>query len=366
VNITAAVAREADADFVLEHLRIDAPRGHEVLVEIKGVGLCHTDLAARDGVYGLPYPIVLGHEGSGVVRQVGDHVTKVKPGDHVAVSFNSCGECGSCRTDDPAYCHQFPIYNYSGRRPDGTTNLAAGDESVHGYFFGQSSFATHALATERNVVKVEPSLPIEILGPLGCGIQTGAGAVMRSMACEAGSSILILGAGPVGLAAVMGAAIQGCADIVVSEPHAARRELALKLGATAAIDPSAGALPGQVRAIVPGGVNYAFDTTGNVDVLQATIASLANQGMLGLVGVPQDFSVNLPLNLVQAMQLGLTVKGIVEGDSDPDEFIPELLRLYQDGRFPFDEMVQTFPFTEINEAVAAQHRGDVVKVVLVP
>ncbi|WP_064444787.1 NAD(P)-dependent alcohol dehydrogenase [Rhodococcus sp. YH3-3] len=366
MKITAAVTVGPNTDFDLREVTIGDPRDNEVLVQIKGVGLCHTDIAARDGVYGLPYPLVLGHEGSGVVVSTGSGVTKVSTGDHVAISFNSCGECTPCTKGSPAYCSQFAVYNYIGSRPDGTNPLGGlPDGELHGHFFGQSSLASHAMASERNVVKIDKSIPLELVGPLGCGIQTGAGAVMRSMACPEGSTLLVLGAGPVGLAAVLGGVVQKCSKIIVSEPHAGRRDLALELGATHVLDPAAGALTERVREICSEGVDFAFDTTGNVGVLKAAIESIASMGTLGLVGVPSDFSVDLPINIVAAMQGGLTVKGIVEGDSDPDEFIPELLDLYRVGKFPFDKMITTFPMSDINKAVTAQHDGEVTKVVLV-
>lgn len=365
MKITAAVTVGPNTDFAIEEVTLASPRDHEVLVEITGVGLCHTDIAARDGVYGLPYPLVLGHEGSGVVVEVGANVSKVGPGDHVALSFNSCGTCTSCAKGSPAYCLEFVAYNYIGSRPDGSNPLGGyGDAELHGHFFGQSSLATHAMASERNVVKIDKSIPLELVGPLGCGIQTGAGAIMRSMAAPEGSSLLVLGAGPVGLAAVLGAVVQKCSTIIVSEPHAGRRALALELGATHALDPADGPLPEQVRGIIGGGADFAFDTTGNVEVIRAAIESMAVNGMLGLVGVPKDFSVELPINIVATMQAGLTIKGIVEGDSDPDVFIPELLELYKEGRFPFDKMITTFPLSKINDAVTAQHDGEVTKVVL--
>lgn len=360
MEITAAVAREAHGAFTLERVTLESPREDEVLVEIRGVGVCHTDIAARDGIFGLPHPMVLGHEGSGVVTEVGSAVTKVAPGDHVAITFNFCGACATCQSGDPAYCPQFPALNYGGARADGSSPLG----SMTGNFFGQSSFASHALANERNVVKVADDVPLELVGPLGCGIQTGAGAIMRSLACEPGSSLLVLGSGPVGFAAVMAAVVQGCEHILVSEPHAQRRELAETLGATHTLDPAAGELPGQVRAIVPDGVDYAFDTTGHPAVLAAVMECMAPKGSVGLVGVPADFAMPVPLNLIQSMVLGLTVRGITEGDSDPDEFIPQLLDLHREGRFAFDRMITTFPFSEINEAIEAQHRGDAIKVVL--
>ena len=366
MEITAAVAREPKAPFSFERLTLAEPRPDEVLVEIKGVGLCHTDVGARDGAFPLGFPVVLGHEGSGVVVQVGSAVTKVAAGDHVTISFNSCGKCPSCANGDPAYCHQFAAYNYGGGREDGSSPLASPDGPVGGNFFGQSSFASHAIANERNVVKVDKDLPLALLGMLGCGIQTGAGAVMNSMACRPESSILILGAGPVGLAAVMGAVVQGCSQIIVSEPHAARRQLARELGATHVLDPSDHELSEQVRVILPAGVDYGFDTTGNPGVIEAALGCMAHRGVFGIVGVPHDFAATIAFPLVPAMILGLTIRGITEGDSNPDQFIPELLALYRDGRFPFDRLVdQTYPMSQLNDAVDAQLRGEVIKVVLV-
>jgi aryl-alcohol dehydrogenase len=366
VHITAAVARQSGQPFTLETLDLADPREHEVLVEIRGVGICHTDVAARDGVYGLPYPSVLGHEGAGVVAAVGSAVTGLAVGDPVALSFGSCGDCRTCTSGSPAYCLQFTENNYIGGRPDGSNALTADGTPVHGHFFSQSSFATHAIAHERNAVKVDTELDVSLLGPLGCGIQTGAGAVMQSMAAREGSTLLVLGAGPVGLAAVMGGVLRGCGSIVVVEPVAARRELARSLGATETVDPLDGALADTLAKVLPQGADYIFDTTGRVEVITAAIGAAAMNAIVGLVGVPSDFSVDLPVNIVGAMQRGLTIKGIVEGDSDPKVFIPELLRYHAEGRFPFDRLITTFPLDRINDAVEAQHRGDVTKVVLVP
>ncbi|WP_439031321.1 NAD(P)-dependent alcohol dehydrogenase [Gordonia terrae] len=366
MQITAAVAHGPNEEFALTNVDLAQPRADEVVVEIRGVGLCHTDIAARDGVYGLPYPLVLGHEGSGVVVEVGSDVTSLSAGDEVAVSFSSCGRCRPCSNGLPAYCAEFTAENYIGSRPDGSSTISDGDSVVHGHFFGQSSFASHALVRESNAVKVDTDLDISLVGPLGCGIQTGAGAVMRSMACTAGSALVVLGGGPVGLAAVMGAVLRECSTIVVVEPLAARRDIATELGATHVIDPVGADLTAELSAIAEEGVDYVFDTTGRVDVINAAVAAAAQNATVGLVGVPSDFSVDLPVNIVGAMQRGLTIRGIVEGDSDPQTFIPELLEHHAAGRFPFDSLITTYPFSQINDAVAAQERGEVTKLVLVP
>lgn len=366
MKVTAAVARAPHAPFSIETLDLEEPRDDEVLIRIVGVGLCHTDLIARDQFIPIPLPAVFGHEGAGVVERVGAKVSKVARGDRVVLSFASCGVCKRCDRHEPSYCQSFPNLNYAGVRSDGTSPLRKDGESVSGVFFGQSSFATCALATERNIVKVDGDAPLELLGPLGCGIQTGAGGIMRSLACEKGASLVIFGGGGVGLSAVMGARVQECGQIILVEPHAARRALALELGATHVIDSSGVDVAAAVRAIAPAGVDYAFESSGLEPVVETALACLGAHGVLGLVGVPPKPESSLTFNLASLITYGHSIKGIIEGDSDPDEFIPELIALHRAGRFPFEKLIKTFPLAAINEAVDAQHRGECVKAVLIP
>jgi aryl-alcohol dehydrogenase len=364
MTITAAIARAPGADFEIAQVDLDAPRADEILVRIHGVGICHTDLVARDGQMVTPMPAVLGHEGAGVVEAVGAAITKVVPGDRVVLTFRSCGVCVMCIRGEPAYCMEFGPMNTSGTRTDGSCTTHAHGETLMGNFFGQSSFAEYAITYERNVVKVPDDVPLHLMGPLGCGVQTGAGAVMRSMACRPGSSIVILGGGSVGLSAVLGAVVQGCTSIVVSEPEAKRRALALEIGATHVIDPSTAGLTEALRAIDPLGMDYAFDTTGHPDVIQAAIAGLAKRGMLSMVGLPTSFDATIPLKLVAIIGMGVTIRGVIEGDSDPDVFIPDMIALYRAGRFPFDKLIKTYRLEDINKAIRDQKLGDVVKAVL--
>jgi aryl-alcohol dehydrogenase len=257
-----------------------------------------------------------------------------------------------------------PALNYIGMRPDGSKALHQGAVDVSSNFFGQSSFATFALAYERNVLKLPADIPFPIAAPLGCGVQTGAGGVMLALGAKAGSAILITGGGAVGLSAVMGAAIQACGQIIVVEPHAARRALAMELGATHTIDPTAQAdIAAAVRTIVPNGVDYAFDTTGRPEILNATMACLAPKGVFGIVGIPPAGAA-MPGELGNVLTLGQTVRGIIEGDSEPDVFLPRLIEHWREGRLPLEKLVKTFPFDQINSAIEAQHHGDCVKVVL--
>jgi aryl-alcohol dehydrogenase len=365
---TAAVARKANADFTIEQVTVDGPRAGEVLVRIAGVGLCHTDLVCRDQFESFAKPAVLGHEGAGVVEALGEGVVGLAVGDRVVLGFSSCGHCKRCAEHLPSYCEQFGPLNYAGMRlEDGSTAHSAGGTRVSSHFFGQSSFATLAVTRAGNVVKVGATkVPLELLGPLGCGFQTGAGAIMRSMACPAGSSLVVFGGGPVGLAAVMAGAIRKCSKIILVEPIAARRQIGLEVGATHVIDPAAGNLTEAIRAILPQGVDFALDTSGNVAVIEVGLANLAAHGMIGLVGVPKDLAASINVNIVALMTPGLRIIGIIEGDSMPQDFIPALLEYHAAGRFPFDRLIRTFPLAQINEAIGAQARGECIKVVLVP
>lgn len=365
MEIQAAVTNEEGAPFKIETVELEDPQENEVLVRIVGAGVCHTDMIVRDQMYPTPLPAVLGHEGSGVVEQVGAQVTDVKPGDRVVLSFDSDMDCTSCNAGQPAYCEEFFAHNFGGSRPeDGTSPLSRDSEKISGRFFGQSSFATHAIATERNVVPVEDDVPLELLGPLGCGIQTGSGAVINSLDPQAGSSIAIFGAGSVGLSALLGADIKGCTDIVSVDPKENRLEKAEELGATATINPAeVDDVVEAVRTETGGGVDYAVESTGVPDVAEQGVEVLTQRGTLAVVGAPAlgtraSYDVNdLILN-------GRSITGVVEGDSNPKEFIPDLIELYRQGKFPFDEFVTYFEFDEIQEAVEASEEGSTIKPIL--
>jgi aryl-alcohol dehydrogenase len=363
--IRAAVCHGAHGPFSIEEAAIDGPRAGEVLVRIVGAGICHTDMAARDQQVPVPLPIVLGHEGSGVIEAVGPGVTEVAPGDAVILTFASCGTCSNCSDDAPAYCYQFGLYNFSGGRPDGSKAFNAEQGVIHSHLFGQSSFATHALASERNVVKVPASaahVPLDLLGPLGCGLQTGAGAVLNSMAVKSGRALLVIGAGAVGLSAVMAGKIAGANPIIAVDLHDNRLALARELGATHTVK-GGGDLEAALREICKEGLHYAFDTTGIAALIELAFSWLAPRGIVGLVGAA-DPAAMLHLNEMALMGGGKRIMGILEGDSNPKIFIPELIEHHIAGRFPFEKLVETFAFEEINEAFAAGESGRVIKPIL--
>jgi aryl-alcohol dehydrogenase len=369
MKIKAAVVRKISGPFGIEEVEIDEPRDDEVLVRIVGSGICHTDLAARDGHLPLPPPpSVFGHEGAGVVEKVGKLVTKVKPGDHVVLGWDACRTCIACRSGNDPYCTSFFPLNFSGARPDGTTTLRKGNQVIHGSFFGQSSFANFALAPERNVVKVREDVPIEILGPLGCGIRTGAGAVMISLHPIAGTSIAVFGVGPVGMSAILAAIVCGCTPIIAVDINSDRLEMARKFGATHTINSGKVDPVAAIQDITGEGADYTLECVGNPKVLRQAVDSLVRGGprcgVCGLLGVvPPGTEVALDMD---KLMNGRTVKGIVAGDSVPDLFIPSLIELYRQGRFPFDRFITYYPLDEINKASEDMEKGKALKPVLRP
>ncbi|GLX99391.1 NAD(P)-dependent alcohol dehydrogenase [Herbidospora sp. NBRC 101105] len=363
MRVRAAVAEEPAKPLVLKELRLDEPRDDEVLVKLVAAGICQTDAHVWHQRIPAPLPLVLGHEGAGVVQRVGAGVTNVVPGDHVVLSFQACGQCPQCLSERPAYCDSAFTANFSGARLDGTRGIHPaddGDGAVHGHFFGQSSFATHALATQRNTVKVSRDVPLEVLAPLGCGLQTGAGAVLNTFAAQPGSAVAVFGVGAVGCGAVMAARVAGASTIIAVDVNDRRLDLAAELGATHTLNAAHVDVTEEIRAITGRGVAHLLDTTGHADMLRHAVDALAPLGQLGTVaGGGPDASLH-PARLA----LGKSVRGIVQGDAVPQLFIPKLVELYRSGRFPIDRLVRFYAFDDINTAFADAAHGDVVKPVL--
>jgi aryl-alcohol dehydrogenase len=361
--VSAAVVRKKGGPFIIEKLRLEEPRADEVLVRIVATGMCHTDMIVRDQVYPVPQPIVLGHEGAGVVEKVGVDVAKVRPGDHVVLTFMSCGHCRLCAQGRPANCVNFNANNFSGGRADGTGSLHDDHGRVHDHFFGQSSFSTFAVANERNVVKVPETAPLELLGPLGCGIQTGAGAVMNALKVGVGTSFAAFGAGAVGLSAVMAARAVGATTIIAVDVVPERLALAKEVGATHTVDAAGHDPVAAVRAVTNGGVDFSLETTGLPSVVRQAIDALGVRGTCGIVGAAPP-GTEIKIDVTEFMQMAKTVYGIIEGDSVPDIFIPQLIDLFLQGRFPFDKLTKLYPFDRINEAAADSERGVTVKPII--
>lgn len=365
MRVTAAVTPSKGTPFQLQEVDLEEPRDNEVLVRITASGICHTDLIVRDQWYPPELPAVLGHEGAGVVERTGAAVADLRPGEKVVLSFNHCRTCRMCLTGRPAYCLQFFPCNFGGRRLDGSTTVRGGDGAeLNANFFGQSSFSTYALAPEHTLVKMPEDAPLELLAPLGCGVQTGAGAVLNSLHPTDGSSIAVFGAGGVGLSAVMAAKVADCATIIAVDLQPTRLELAAELGATHTLDGRDEDLVERITELTGGGVGYAVETTASPRVLRTAVDALGVGGTCGVVGAA-PIGTEVALDMSSLLPFGRTVRGIVEGDSVPRLFIPRLYELYRAGRFPFDRLIKTYPFEAINQAAEDSERGRTVKPVVV-
>ncbi|WP_369221378.1 NAD(P)-dependent alcohol dehydrogenase [Streptomyces sp. R39] len=358
-RVRAAVTEAPGAPFTVRDADLEDPRPCEVLVRMTAAGICHTDLRMRDTWPRQLLPMVFGHEGAGRVEAVGAEVTGVVPGDHVCLTFASCGACEQCAAGHPAYCHAARTLNLSGGRADGTSTLSLDGRPLHAGFFGQSSFATHAVVHERGVVKVPRGLPAAVAAPLGCSGQTGAGTVLNRLRPEPGSSLVVLGAGGVGLSALMAAVAVGCDPVVAVDPVAARRALATELGAKAALAPGDG-LVAALRDLTGGGAHHVVETTGRPETVRRAVGMLRPRGELALVGLGGEVT----FDAMGLLAKGIRVHGVIEGDSDPGRFIRELIGLHGRGLLPLDRLVTTFPFEDIGAAVAAMGDGSVVKPVL--
>ncbi|MER7559290.1 alcohol dehydrogenase catalytic domain-containing protein [Nocardioides sp. NPDC126508] len=344
------LTRGDDTPAELVAARLDAPRDDEVLVRIEAVGLCHTDLATRAALGTTP--AVLGHEGCGIVEQVGSAVSEVRVGERVVLSFRSCGSCERCLDGAPAYCDQAQRLNNAGRRPDGSATVTVDGHPVFASFFGQSSFASHALVAAGACVPVGEAAP-EVAAPLGCGFLTGAGAVLNVLRPGAGDRLLVVGAGGVGAAAVLAARSEGV-EVIVVEPLASRREMVGSFGAKACA---------SFDELADPGISHALDTSGRPEVVDRVLGLLDPLGTLAVVGLGQA---RAEIDVRRLMLRGLTLRGCVEGDAVPRELIPELLRRHAAGTLPLDRLVTTFPLAEWDAAVAEQRAGRVLKPVLLP
>ncbi|MGI4860941.1 MAG: NAD(P)-dependent alcohol dehydrogenase [Janthinobacterium lividum] len=372
MHITAAVARTPRGPFTLEPVQLLEPRADEVLVKLVATGMCHTDLSARNAELPTPLPAVLGHEGSGVVVRVGSAVTGIEVGDHVVLAYLSCGECAACQAGESASCVNFASLCFGGCRPDGSHALCGSEgERLNDRFFGQSSFAPYAVAHQRCVVKVRKDAPLALLGPLGCGVMTGAGVVWNVLKVAPGSSFAVYGAGAVGLSAMMAARVAGATRIICVDRVPSRLALAKKLGATHLVDARTADVEAEVRAAAgtgagtraATGADAALDTTGRPEVIKTALRSLGQRGKLATVAISAT-STEQQIDLVDMIMGCKSLMGVVEGGSHARATITRLVDLHMDGRFAFDELMQFYDIGQINEAAEDSLSGKVIKPII--
>ncbi|AJO78302.1 NAD(P)-dependent alcohol dehydrogenase [Pseudomonas sp. MRSN 12121] len=363
MKILAAVTEGQGPLFDLRHLRLGTPRSGEVLVKIIATGICHTDLAVRDRQIEVTMPVVLGHEGAGVITQVGDNVGHLRVGDKVILSLGSCGQCSHCASGLPTYCDQHFDYNWKASRADGTVALDDDGQPVHSHFFGQSSFASHAVVSASSVIKVAEDVPLEFLGPFGCGIMTGAGAVMNTLKPAPGTALVVFGMGAVGLSAVMAARAIGCYPIIVVDRHPSRLALAEEVGASHLIDANEDDPVQRIMTLTAGrGVPCVLECAGHVAVMADAVKVLEEGGQALLTGVVAP-GTPLPLDIMHLIR-GRSVRGSIMGDAAPSVFLPRLVALFQQGRFPVDKMMRFYDLRDINLAVSDLESGSTIKAVL--
>lgn len=360
MEIQAAVNGTAGTPPVIETLLLDDPAEDELVIRVEAAGICHTDISFSQMI---DVPRVLGHEGAGTIVAIGAGVTGFKIGDRVIATFGSCGACPNCDAHRPAYCYTGLMLNIFGVRQQGTPLHRMDGTDIGGAFFQQSSFATHALVTQRNLVKIPDGIDMVTAAPFGCGIQTGAGAVFNQLGALPDRPLLVVGAGAVGMAAVMAGRIVGCDPIIVVELSAERRELALELGAHHSLDGSDPDWVEQVIEITGGGATAALDTAGVQSTFEGSLKALHAGGTLGVVNSPS--AVGEPVQHPGGLDfVAKTIVGVIEGDSLPSEFLPRLMAYYMAGAFPVDRLIQTFPFEEIDQAFEAARTHRVIKPVL--
>lgn len=361
MKATAAIAHEPGAPLTIEELELADLGSDEVRVRMVASGICHTDTTAITGAYPIELPAVFGHEGAGVVEEVGRAVKGLEAGDHVVLTPASCGVCTQCVKGDRAYCVDYIGQNLSGRR----TARSTSGETVATHFFGQSSFSSHANVAARSVVKVDPEVPLEMIGSLGCGLQTGAGAVLNDLRPEAASSLAVIGTGAVGSAAVMAARIAGCTTVIGVDLHDSRLELARELGASHTVNSQTSDMLQELSRITDGeGVDYVVDTTSVPDVLNQAARALAVRGTLVAVG-NTTFGTEAPFEIGESQVKGWTFRMNVQGSSVYPVFIPRLIELWKQGRFPFERLIQTYPFEDIEQGFRDSKKGSTIKPIVV-
>ncbi|KAK4052989.1 hypothetical protein OIO90_004113 [Microbotryomycetes sp. JL221] len=366
----AYVLQGKDAPFEWKSIELDEPQPNELLIQVIACGVCHTELSVQNGAFPSPFPALTGHEGAGKVIKVGSKVTRAQIGDQVLLSFSSCQECGLCDSGHPAACATWADWNFGRLRNTDVGNKAAAKgqdgKDIYGHFFGQSSLGRHALVVESSVVKVPQGIDVKTLAPLGCGLQTGAGGVMNVLKPTKDDTVLITGLGAVGMGAMFAAAALNVERIIVVDIVESRLELAKQLGATHAINGKTQDVVAEVKKISKHGIGATkvLEATGVVAVLKTAYEATANRGHVVSCGTPGPGN-NVPIDIFTNVVTSRTYSGCSEGDSNPPEFIPKLIKLFEQGKFPIDKISKQFNYKDLDKAIHAMHTGETIKPIMI-
>lgn len=359
-----AAVTHVQGQLSIETVELDAPKATEVRVKILAAGVCHTDSAGLNQVIPVTLPAIFGHEGVGVVEEVGVGVDTLAPGDKVILSYPSCGRCENCVAGFPYACEDLNRLFFDGSYKDGTKRFHQNGEDVSS-FFGQGSFSSHVVVDARNAVKVDiDESELVKLCSLGCGVQTGAGAVLNTLVPEPGSSLVVFGCGGVGMAAIMAAKIRGCSKIIAVDVVPSRLQMALELGATDAVNGKEVDSVAAVKEITNGGANYSVECTGVPFLIKQALSCLRRLGKCCLVSVTGDAEVPIALE-PQLMNPSVSLIGVTEGGANPQTFIPQLVQFYKEGRLPVDKLIKFYPFEKIEDAFEDSHKGITIKPILI-
>ncbi|KAF2635188.1 NAD(P)-binding protein [Massarina eburnea CBS 473.64] len=371
IETTALVVKEPKGDFELQKVILDEVREDEVLVEMKYSGICHTDIVLQQGLLPMvDFPAIFGHEGAGYIRALGSSVTNksLKIGDPVLLSFNTCGTCKPCKTSHPAFCTTHAAVNHNAvrisdrstpaRLPDGT--------SVRSQYFGHSSFAKMSVVNEKCVVKCAGMSEdmMAMYAPIGCGFQTGAGTVLNVLKPGREDSIVVFGLGSVGLTALMAAKYIDAGTIIAVDIVQGKLDMGKELGATHLVNSrETKDIVQYIKEMTNGGAAYAIDCTGLLSVIEDMIECLAPLGTAALVGVPPSGK-KIQIDPLTFLLDNKKLIGVIEGDSNPVEFIPKLVEMQMKGDFPIEKLCRTYPVERLKDAIQDLHTGKVIKPVL--
>lgn len=368
MRIRAAVLEEAGGTTRVEELELAAPRAGEVLVRVGASGVCRSDYNAVDGTTSTPWPVVLGHEGAGVVEAVGEGVARVRPGDHVTLSWTpSCGACGECVRGLPQMCSTIWPLMGSGGLMDETSRLSRGGETVHHYCF-LSTFAEACVVPERSCVPIARDVPFDVASLVGCAVTTGVGAVWNTAGVRPGDRVAVIGCGGVGLSALMAAVAVGAEPVVAVDATPSKLAVALELGAATGV--AWAGTPEDtaevIRDVSGGGVDYAIEATGRGEAMLAAVLATRTRGAAVLIGIPRAETV-VPLPALTIPRMERRVLGSIYGSSRPERDFPTILDVYRSGRLPLDRLVShRLPLEDVDGAYALMGSGEALRVVLDP